>query len=182
MAKNKEVSNVEELTGKTLLEVENHCQDKTEENNQAADLAVFSGPGAMIAPADIFAQPARSMWTTLDTTKHKAKIAASMSDADYNLMEYFDKNNGASINMIGVMVQTVNLTDDETGEVTNAYRTVIFDDEGRPFAAVSEGVIGSLQNIFALYGFPSPDNPVKVAARRKRTRRGYNVTNLVPVE
>jgi hypothetical protein len=156
-------------------------EPKAEENSQGADLAVYNGPGTMMAPADIFAQPGRGMFTTLDTTKNKAMIAAAMSDADFNLMEYFDKGN-SPINMIGVMVQSVNLTDDESGEVTSTYRTVIFDDQNRTFAAVSEGVIGSLQNIFALYGFPSKENPIKVAARRKRTRKGFNVTNLVPVE
>jgi hypothetical protein len=181
--KNKDVANDEELTGKTLLEVEEQDLDTpAEENSQAADLTVYTGPGTMLAPSEIFSNPHKGMFTTLDTTKNRAAIAAAMSDADYNLMEYFDKNAGATISMIGIMAQSVKLTDDETGEVTDAYRTVIFGNDGKTYAAVSEGVIGSLQNIFALYGFPTPENPIKVVARRKRTRRGYNVTNLIPVD
>lgn len=185
MAKNpktREVAMTEEIPNQAPIQEQDQDTTAKEENSQGADLAVYNGPGTMMAPADIFANPHKGMFTTLDTTKNKAAIAAAMSDADYNLMEYFDKNSGAVISMIGIMAQSVKLTDDDTGEVTDAYRTVIFDDQGKTYAAVSEGVIGSLQNIFALYGFPSVDNPIKVVARRKRTRRGYNVTNLVPVE
>lgn len=129
---------------------------------------------------DMFGASMLTMWTSLDQN-NKAGILGAMQDADHNLMTYFDDNPGAVINMKDVLIHNVQIADESTGELTTQPRTIIIDDKGVTYSSVSMGVLGSLQKIFALFGQPTYNQPLKIQARRVKTRK-YTTINLKVIE
>lgn len=68
----------------------------------------------------------------------------------------------------------------EDGEVIEVLRTVLTDSKGVNYAAVSDGVVGSIKQIAALYGPPPWDPPLELEMIEKNTRKGWRVYRLVP--
>lgn len=80
--------------------------------------------------------------------------------------------------MVNVFIHTILLTDEKTGEQQECRRTVLFDDQGRTTAFVSDGIITGIENIVTLFGPPPWDPAIPVRTKQSKTRRGYNVLNL----
>ncbi len=132
---------------------------------------------------DIFKSSLMAMWTSIDPDK-KSLILRASGDADFNLMEWFDKHPAACIEAVDVLVHNVQIASgdaDENGELfyTTQARTVIIDKQGTTYSSVSQGVLGSLQKIFALYGPPTWPDGLKLTARRVKTRKFTTINLLV---
>jgi hypothetical protein len=142
--------------------------------------------GMLIGQAqDLFSTALMAMWTSIDPAK-KALILRASGDADTNLIAWFDKNPGQSIDVVDVLVHNVQLASDdadETGEVmyTTQARTVLIDKAGVTYSSVSQGVLGSLQKIIALYGPPTWPDGLKITARRVKTRK-FTTINLLVID
>ncbi len=149
------------------------------EDNQSSEVAVVNN--SISDQAAIFGNaPALTMWTSLAADNKIGKLAA-MQDADYQLMTYFDDNPGSFINLKDVLIHNVQIADEDTGELIQQARTVLIDDKGKTYASVSGGVIGSLQKIFAIFGPPTYIPPMKITARRVKTRK-FSTINLRVME
>lgn len=84
------------------------------------------------------------------------------------------------IEMIGVYLEEVVITSEETGMKSKELRVVIIDKENNSYSAMSKGVMMSLQKIFALKGSPfvQPwDKPVVIVPKIKTVGKN-NVTTL----
>lgn len=132
---------------------------------------------------DLFKTNLMAMWTSIDPAK-KALILRASGDSDFSMMEWFDKHPAEAINVVDVLVHNVQLASEETnedGEVlyTTQPRTVLIDAAGNTYSSVSQGVLGSLQKIIALYGPPSWPEGLKITARRVKTRRFTTINLLV---
>ncbi len=151
-------------------------------NEEKNNLAIPNNDGGLAVGNvnEMFGAVMLTMWTSLDPD-NKAGILGAMQDADYNLMNYFDDNPGAVVNMKDVLIHNVQIADETSGELTTQPRTVIIDDKGVTYASVSMGVLGSLQKIFAIFGTPSYKKPLKIQARRVKTRK-YSTINIRVVE
>ena len=57
-----------------------------------------------------------------------------------------------SFKMVNVFIHQIELTDEKTGEQQECRRTVLFDDQGRTTAFVSDGIITGIENIVTLFG------------------------------
>ena len=155
--------------------------------NNTQDVATADAEAGMLIgqSQDLFKTSLMAMWTSIDPA-NKSLILKASGDADYNLMAYFDKNPGGFIEVVDVLVHNVQIADDEaadpeTGELhyITATRTVLIDKNGLTYASVSQGVGGSLQKIFALYGWPTWSNGLKMTARRVQTRKFQTINLLV---
>lgn len=62
---------------------------------------------------------------------------------------------GKPINLVHFVAQSIDMTDEETGELVNATRIVLLDADGSAYAAISNGLIKSLQNIVGILGEPA---------------------------
>lgn len=78
-----------------------------------------------------------------------------------------------------IYVEPVTLVDEQTGEATDAPRTVLITPEGVGYVAVSRGVFNAVRRIIAIFGEPSTwDAPRTV--RVKQISRGTN--NVLTLE
>ena len=60
-----------------------------------------------------------------------------------------------------VVIHTVNVTDTETGEIVEQARTILIDDQGKAYHAISGVIINRLRDIIAVMGEPSTwDGPL----------------------
>lgn len=170
-------------------------QEPTQEPTQAGTtLAVYKSDDEGLMPtggfsagnvASIFTPQQFAVWTSLNQDNPE-KILLAMQDADYSLIDYMDEHPGAVLLLQDVLIHNIQLTDEETGELKTEPRTVLIDVDGKRYASVSRGVIGSLQKIFPLFGIPPYDPPMAITARRVKTRKfktininvvGSDVTN-----
>jgi hypothetical protein len=62
---------------------------------------------------------------------------------------------GTVINLRNIIVQAVTVNDAATGSPVDAVRIVLIDENGSSYACVSDGVMNSLRDIFAIMGDPS---------------------------
>jgi hypothetical protein len=62
---------------------------------------------------------------------------------------------GTVINLVNIVAQAVTVNDAATGDEVDAVRVILIDADGAAYAAVSDGIMGSLRDIFAVLGEPS---------------------------
>ena len=76
----------------------------------------------------------------------------------YNLMNNPEKRVkdmiGKIIQVKDVFVEPVEMTNQETGEVTQAPRIVLIDDKGIGYQAVSIGIFSAIKKLFGVFGTP----------------------------
>lgn len=88
--------------------------------------------------------------------------------------ESVDDHLGEEFNLVHCVFQQVTVVDDRTQEANETVRTILLADDGKAFAAISEGLVGSLRDIFGILGMPdSWPEPLPVRVVEKKSRRGY---------
>lgn len=104
-----------------------------------------------------------------DTLDGRKQTLAALTNAE-PIAEHLNE----TINLVHVVMQAVELTDEKTGEVTDNVRTILLAEDGKAFAGVSNGLVGSLRDIFGIMGEPAswPEAlPVQVV--EKRGNKGF---------
>lgn len=87
---------------------------------------------------------------------------------------------GETIMVKDVYVSTVTIVDDETGEVRQAPRIILIDENGIGYAACSKGVFNSLKNLFQAYGFPPEwESPLPIIPRQ--VPKGKNLISTLSI-
>lgn len=76
-----------------------------------------------------------------------------------------------------VYIEERQVVNEDTGEVQNKYRTIIFDTDGKTYATGAYGVYNSIKKLIQVYGLPTWDNGVKVKVAKKTIKDGK--TSLV---
>ena len=133
------------------------------DKDTAAIVASFQAPGETVFSS-----------ITGDDFASKVAVISAMSNAE-KLADHL----GETINLRDFVIQRISLTDENTGEVVNSIRTVLIDDNGTAFAAVSNGIVSVLQNITGVLGMPAEwPAALPVQAVEERTRKGFRVTTL----
>lgn len=135
-----------------------------------------------IASVDLIDQlknPDSSFFCSIvDDGSRKSKVA--IYNAVNSQEEHISDHIGEVIEAVDVVAHPVTLTDPETGEITTALRTVIIDNKGVKYDAVSTGITSSLQKIFAIIGMPTwVDEPVKMKFKQVKTSNGMNKVNTI---
>ena len=81
---------------------------------------------------------------------------------------------GEVINLAHVVTQAVSIVDDVTKEEKDVVRVVLIDADGSSYAAVSDGIMGSLRDIFGVLGNPNTwAEPLPVTVAEVKGRRGF---------
>lgn len=113
----------------------------------------------------------RQMFATSFDTSDKAgqiKLLGAINDA-----EPIDEHLDEVINLTDFVAQVVEFVD-EAGEMQEGIRVVIIDDEGNSYAAMSEGILKSLQTFVSVLGDPSGwEEPLPIKIVRVKSRRGF---------
>lgn len=105
------------------------------------------------------------------------------------VFELIQTSTGSLSDLIGkriavqhIVAHSVEIVDQETGEVQDADRIVLVTPEGESYSCVSNGVRRSLQQIMALTNSMPPWDPAMVLdVKQKNTRLGRRTYILTPV-
>lgn len=81
-----------------------------------------------------------------------------------------------------VVIQEIEMTNPQTGEVGPAARVILLTDDGRALYAISKGILSAVENFIGMLGQPSnwPDTGVRVKMVSFKARIGKGYT-LQPV-
>lgn len=88
-----------------------------------------------------------------ETNEQKAALYAAMTTPDKKIGDFINQK----INAVDVFVEMVELTDNDSGEIFEMPRVVIFDKDGTTYTATSKGIYNALTRLIAVYGVPSWD-------------------------
>ena len=135
-----------------------------------------------VASVDLVEQlknPAGSFFCSIKddgSRKSKVKIYNAISAVDESLADHI----GEVLEVVDVIAHPVTLTDEKTGEIFEALRTVLVTKDGKSYEAVSNGITNSLSRIFSIVGMPSwVEEPVKMKIKQVKTRNGNNKVNTI---
>lgn len=135
-----------------------------------------------VASVDLVEQlknPTGSFFCSIkDDGSRKSKVAIynAVNGADESIADHI----GEVLEVVDVVAYPVTITDEETGEIMEALRTVLVTKDGKAYTAVSQGITNSLARIFSIVGMPSwADEPVKMKIKQVKTRNGNNKVNTI---
>lgn len=117
-------------------------------------------------------------YSSLDITKATQEVKAKYFNAINSASLRLAEQANLTLNIQHVFVEVVQCTNEETGETKECPRTVLIDDKGVGYQAVSLGVFSSLKKVFEIFGMPptwKKPLPLKVKVVTKGLK---NITTL----
>lgn len=107
------------------------------------------------------------------TQPEKARLYRAMTNPDYRIADCINQ----IIRLADVFVEWVEMLDQSTGEIATVPRCVLFDVDGKTYAATSRGIANSLERLAMVYGMPHWDTPIPVKIRQvqAKERRFYTL-------
>ena len=132
-----------------------------------------NAPGGNVIPQYAFDLPGRPpgvLATGYDPTTDEGKVAV------YNAIQRADEKGqvmgGSEVAVVNVVMHPWERTDQASGEVRRAVRSVIVREDDSSIAFVSDGVASSLMQLAAMYGPPPWYPPIKVRIIYERLSSG----------
>ncbi|MEK5036399.1 hypothetical protein MKY96_33755 [Paenibacillus sp. FSL R7-0302] len=108
------------------------------------------------------------------TAETKIKIYNAMSEATGKLVDQLNR----TLVLTDLVASPIQFLSEETGELVDAVRMVVFTEDGETYTAVGKGILSSIQNIIGLFG-PAPWKPgIPVTPVKKATKNGFDTTIL----
>lgn len=110
------------------------------------------------------------------TEKEKKELFNALESCDALLNDCV----GQEIEIQDIYVEEKQVVDEETGELKNKFRTIIFDKSGQTYATGSYGIYNVMKKIVGIYGFPDTwEKPLKVKVAKRPI--GNNKSSLTLV-
>lgn len=104
----------------------------------------------------------------------KKKVAAAITSSQ-PISDHLNED----IELVDVIVQSVQIADQDSGEVNDAPRVTLIDVSGNAYHATSSGLLSAVRSLISVLGEPgSWPEPVTVRAVEERGRRGYRFMTL----
>ena len=116
-----------------------------------------------------------ALYSTLNTSEKSGQLQllTAISDA-----EALSDHVGEDIKLSHFVLQATTITDDD-GKESDAVRSILIDADGNAYAAVSDGMVKSLQNMVAILGHPSTwEEPTSIKVVEKKSRRGFRFMTI----
>ena len=95
--------------------------------------------------------------------------------------ERLDNMHGQTISPRWWYCHTVELANEQNGEIEVVPRVVLVDGDGKSYAATSKGVFNSLRTIWEHFGEETLPDSIRLQVVRQQTRKGYSTLLLKPV-
>ena len=113
-----------------------------------------------------------------NTEESKKQLFNALETCDALLNECV----GQEIELKDIYVEERQVFDEETGEVKNKYRTILFDANGQTYATGSYGIYNIIRKIISIYGYPTDwENPIKVKVSKRPIGNGKQSLTLTLV-
>jgi len=133
-----------------------------ENNDQNTMLDMVPEQQALVVAQPLFTpqEIAVSSWTSLSMTTHrdKAMVFNAISNPDHKIIDFV----GKKIEFVDVYAQAEKFVDDESGEISDGTRVILFGVNGESYTCVSGGIKRSIQALFATFGIPPYNPPLAV--------------------
>lgn len=100
-----------------------------------------------------------------ETTEEKIKIVNALGSPDAKLADQIN----TEITIKDICIEYITLPDKD-GIDHRVPRIIIFDEKGKSYSCVSEGVLGTLKNIISVFGFPTWEPAIKVRVIQEKSR------------
>lgn len=100
------------------------------------------------------------------------KLYNAMNSPEHRLADMINK----PIKMVDAILVPCTLVDDETGEASEAVRSIIIDEEGKTYAATATGIMSSLRNMFNVFHTLHFDGGITVTVKQVQVKRGNTLT------
>lgn len=112
------------------------------------------------------------------TREGKIKLYSALQNA-----EKLDEHLNEPLNMTNAVAQAVQVTDDQTGEISNTVRVIIVTDDNKAYAATSPTLAAGLNTMFGIFGTPNTwTEPLCIKVAERRSRRGFKFFSIEPVD
>lgn len=111
--------------------------------------------------------------------KSKAAIFNAINSPEEKIAEHINK----PIMLKDIVAHPIRLVDEKTGEVLDAMRMVLVDENGVGYEAVSSGIVNAVSRILQIFGQPETwDGPIKIIPIQKKTRNGDNKVTTLKID
>ena len=107
-----------------------------------------------------------------DAEGSKALVFKAMNNPSNRIADFI----GKTIKIKDIFVESVDIENEETGEIDTVPRIVIFDDNNQTYEAVSRGLFNALQKLISVFGLPTYDEPIAVEIKQKAVKKGSMLT------
>jgi len=142
------------------------------------DIDVYGG-SATDAAIEKLAAGRATVFSTIQGDDFSTKLAVlNATTASEPIAENLNK----PIQLVNVVVQSIDMADEQTGEVSAVPRTILVDKDGKAYHAISSGIFKAVENIIGILGQPHTwPAPVAVKAIREGSGTRQYFT-LVPAK
>ena len=108
-----------------------------------------------------------------ESREERARLYRAMTNPDHKISDCINQE----IALTDVFVEMVEMSNDETGEISRVPRCVLFAADGQTYAATSSGIYNALRRLSMVYGAPHWDDPIPVVIRQLQigARRCYTL-------
>ncbi len=115
--------------------------------------------------------------TTIDMSTMKGKVAVYQALADSeSIADHLEE----PFQLKDIIFQGVEVTSQNTGEITPATRTILVAADGRRFSTVSDTIVSDLRTLTAIFGSPDTwDEPLEVSVEERRGNNKNRYYKLV---
>ena len=115
----------------------------------------------------------------IDTSTKAGQMALFTAiDSAEPLAEHLDE----TMNVKSIVSQRVQVTNEDTGEIRQATRTVFVLDDNRAVSTMSDSIAASVNTLMSIFGTPDTwDAPIGIVISEKRSRKGRRFYSLTPV-
>lgn len=140
------------------------------ENNNGTALVAFNTENTELGTVQHFIDTS--------TREGKIKLYSALQNA-----EKLDEHLNEPLLMSNAVAQAVQVTDDQTGEVSTTVRVIIVTSDGKAYAATSPTLAAGLNTMFGIFGTPNTwAEPLTIKVVERRSRRGFKFFSIEPVD
>lgn len=108
------------------------------------------------------------------TFEGKVKLYSALQNAE-KLSDHLNE----PLHMVNAVAQSVQVTDEQTGEMTSTARVIIVTDDDKAYSATSPTLLAGLNTMFGIFGTPNTwKKPIAIKVVERRSRRGYKFYSI----
>lgn len=124
---------------------------------------------------NIAAAPVGSMVCSIQPDgdrKTAATIYSAMNNPEYRLADFINKR----IKITNYLIEIVEISNEETGEISIVPRVVLIADDGKSYQATSYGIANSVRNLCQSVGNAPWQPALELEVKQRATKRGSMLT------
>lgn len=131
-----------------------------ETTNEMNAMAIVDDSEKMIT--DLTSRTTTFCSMSAESDKEKALLFKAMNNPEKRIGDCIN----TTIKIKDVFCEIVNCVNKESGEISTCPRTVLIDDKGVAYQAVSIGVFSALKKIIQVFGEPTWEKPIPITVKQ----------------